>query len=149
MMRAKGSAWLTPFPSPVFLLLIAGGAAAQSGAGAAPGPTSTGSTSAQTIALWAAAMIGAIVLGAVGLYVLRRRLLGAPDSDGADMLSLHDLRQMHGRGDLSDEEFETAKAALLGLESPGGALKADPGFDLTGEPLPKRGEPPRFEDKGH
>lgn len=148
MMRAMGSEWLTPFPSPAFFIAVTGGALAQSSGGIAPGSSSGNSASAQTIALWAAAMIGAIVLGAVVLFVLRRKLLGSDDSDSGDLLSLHDLRQMHARGDLSDEEFDVAKAALLGLASRRDALNATPGFDLTGEPLPGRAASPRIEDQG-
>lgn len=57
-----------------------------------------------------------LVLVAAGALLMkaRRRLLGdATDESGAP-LTLHDLRAMHARGDLSDEEFERAKAAIVG-----------------------------------
>ena len=140
MMRAMGSAWTTPLPSPASLLVLHSEIAQAS-------PSGGSAATAQSIALWAAAMIGAIVLGAVALFVLRRRFLGDGDSDHHEALSLHDLRQMHARGELSDEEFEAAKAALLGLAAPSETRRSEPGFDLAGDPLPRRNPAPPNKDR--
>lgn len=149
MMRAMGSAWMTPFPSPASFHLLESVISPRLGGGLAQVSSSGGSSAtAQSIALWAAAMIGAIVLGAVALFVLRRRFLGEDDSGHHEALSLHDLRQMHARSELSDEEFEAAKAALLGIAPPSDSRTSLPGFDLTGEPLPRRNVPPRIKDGG-
>lgn len=145
MMRATGSACMTPIPSPASFAVLAAPILATSPLELAQVSSSGGSASAQTIALWAAALIGAIVLGAVGLLFLRRRLLGAEDDRVTEVLSLHELRQMRSRGDLSEEEFEAAKAALLGLAAPSRERKAPAGFDLTGEPLPRRAASPGIE----
>lgn len=55
-----------------------------------------------------------LLIGAGVTLKLRRRLLGGEDSAG-DPLSLHDLRRMHAEGTMNDEEFEKAKAALIGV----------------------------------
>lgn len=125
-------------PSPALLCAKAQSTLAQSG-----GAGSSANTTVQSIALWAAALIGALVLGAVALYAIRRRLLGADGPVGGDALSLHDLREMRARGDLNDEEFEAARNALLGRSESGEGRRATPGFDLTGEPLPNPDQPPR------
>jgi len=96
--------------------------------------------------IWIGAFVVLLVIGAVVLTAVRRRLLGERERDAGAGLSLHDLREMHARGDLSDEEFARAKAAVLG--SAGGAApapgerRAAPGFDLAGDPLPGSGDGP-------
>lgn len=108
-------------------------------------------------ALW---MIALLVLVAVGGYILvglRRQLLQDAE-DGGEGLTLHSLRVLHAEGKLSDEEFERTKAVILAeftgrQESPPRSqamlprshplpeeIRALPGFDLTGEPLPRFGE---------
>lgn len=95
------------------------------------------------VLLWLGALIVVLVVGAVVLTAVRRRLLGDRAGEGGTGLSLHDLREMHARGDLSDDEFARAKAALLGRPTVGaapGERRAPPGYDLTGERLPGSGE---------
>lgn len=57
-----------------------------------------------------------LLIGGGVTLKLRRRLLGTDDAAGVP-LSLHDLRRMHAEGMMSDEEFEKAKAALIGVAS--------------------------------
>jgi hypothetical protein len=59
-------------------------------------------------------LLVAVIVLAAAVLKLRRRLLGSEDNAGAP-LTLHDLRKMHGEGGLTDEEFEKAKAALIGM----------------------------------
>lgn len=113
-----------------------------------------------TLILAIGGMILAISFGGVAIMALRRRMLAkdAPASeDGAGMLD--SLRAMRARGELSEEEFQSARAAFLskavGSAVPGapdrsaekarpisrggtdGERRAAPGVDLTGAPLPR------------
>lgn len=99
-----------------------------------------GATSVQSVALWSAALMGGLVVGALALFAIRRRLLGGSGGSEGAPFTLHDLRQLRARGEMTEEEFEAAKAAMLG-QAPPGERRAPEGFDLTGEPLPTR-EPP-------
>ena len=108
-------------------------------------------------------LIGAVILlvmvAGIILYLLRDRLLGS-DSDemsgGGEILEA--MRGMRDRGEISEEEYRTAQAALVAKASAKkrneqgaekkkpvkiqtadgqvGELRAAPGFDLTGERLP-------------
>lgn len=124
MMRATEDGWTAPLSSPAFF----GDAATMLG------QSSIGSGGAQSIALWSGALIGGVILGAVALFALRRRLLGGA-AGSTEALTLHDLRDLHARGVMTDEEYEAARAAMLGLPAPD-EMRAAEGFDLTGEPLP-------------
>jgi len=103
-------------------------------------------------------LIGAVAIGAFILAALRRRLFGEdPSGAGDGFIPLHDLRAMRQRGELSDEEYERLRAAMLGqwgvaggapLPAPDGEAESDseerrapPGYDLTGAPLPEPDEP--------
>jgi hypothetical protein len=88
-----------------------------------------------------------IVLIAAGLVIfwLRRRVLGS-DARQADAGLFDQLRSMRDRGEMSVEEYDAAKAAMVARVSgkpPAPGAKAGssdriakPGFDLTGAPLP-------------
>ncbi len=140
MMWAMGEAWKTPLPSLASFPAPAVGPAgvpcfvAQSSSGGGSAPW------AQSVVVWSIVMLGAIIVGAVVLFVVRRRMLSDDGSDSAGMLSLQDLREMRDRGELSEEEFEAAKGALLGRPLDVRERRANPGFDLTGEPLPSPGD---------
>lgn len=96
---------------------------------------------------------------------LRKRMLGDAGDDDGQTLSVNQVRQLHREGRISDAEFEALKkAALLAAgvpadkvrgdspssesgdaksqhagapeRTPDGGLRARPGYDLTGEPLP-------------
>lgn len=77
--------------------------------------TMLGQSGVGQAALWMGVMIALLVGAAIGLYTLRKRLTstdeGAKQSQG---LTLHDLRTLRSKGQLSDEEFEVAKRAILG-----------------------------------
>lgn len=61
---------------------------------------------------WSFAVLAAVVvlLVAVGYY---RRRLRAGEAGGGELWSLQHLREMHARGDLSDEEFKRLKAGVI------------------------------------
>jgi hypothetical protein len=112
---------------------------------------SAGVGNATHIAVWAVALMIVSIVGFWAVLWIRKRALAETESSN-EGLTLGALRTMHNRGELSDEEFEAARAAIVssaGLDpdkarsvrSEGGfALKAGPGVDLTGAPLPIRRE---------
>ncbi|MFM9957639.1 MAG: SHOCT domain-containing protein [Phycisphaerales bacterium] len=70
-------------------------------------------------------LLATVLLLAVVLLKMRRRLLA--DDEAAGMpLTLHDLRQLHASGAMSDEEFDRAKAALIGMAGGGARRGARP-----------------------
>ena len=67
------------------------------------------------IAPWLAALVVLVIIGAVVITWLRRRLYPR-DRDASGNRSgftLHELRELHRNGELSDEEFEHARSAML------------------------------------
>lgn len=60
----------------------------------------------------AALIAGAVLLGVGALMLVRRHLLGETEEKAGAALSLKDIRDMHDRGELTDEEFERAKRAV-------------------------------------
>ena len=62
---------------------------------------------------WLAALLLVVAVGAVVIYVLRRSL-GRSDSAATEGFTLQELRELRASGALSDEEFERAKAAIIG-----------------------------------
>ena len=70
-------------------------------------------SSFSSILFWSLLLI-VLVLGLfVAVVILRKKMSPDEDFHGAGF-TLADLRQMHKAGKMSDEEFQRAKAALLG-----------------------------------
>ncbi len=69
----------------------------------------------------------AMVSGFVGVFILRRRLRDCTPQASAESFSLQDLRQLHREGQLSDEEFERAKAQMVAHLGPGGRSEGNEG----------------------
>lgn len=104
--------------------------------------------------MWVVVLLVVVVLGGV-LVLLVRKGARRGDSDRPALgLSLADLREMKADGRLTDEEFERAKAMVIGqlggkvegaeaerMRVQGrvvdGELRARPGYDLTGQRLPE------------
>ncbi len=106
------------------------------------------------------AMIVLVTVAGVVLYIIRGRLFapsGTKDVNPGGVLET--MRAMRDRGEVSEEEYRAAQAAIVAKATAkkadsGGArpgsnptknrttagahdeLRARPGFDLTGEPLP-------------
>ncbi|XOV74284.1 MAG: SHOCT domain-containing protein [Phycisphaerales bacterium] len=103
--------------------------------------------------VWVVVLLVVVVLGGVLVLLVRKGARG--DSDRPALgLSLADLREMKADGRLTDEEFERAKAMVIGqlggkVEGAeaertrvqgrvvDGELRARPGYDLTGQRLPE------------
>ena len=62
---------------------------------------------------WLLVLLGVIVVGGVIILLARRYLHNGGASEGGGF-TLHDLRQMHAGGEISDDEFERAKAQMIG-----------------------------------
>jgi hypothetical protein len=61
---------------------------------------------------WLLVLLGMIFAGAIVLYVIRRSI--TPGNSGDDEgFTLHDLRRLHRKGSLTDEEFERARSAMI------------------------------------
>lgn len=62
---------------------------------------------------WLLLLLGVIIVGGAIIYVARRRInAGAAEDSGG--FTLHDLREMHKAGEISDAEFTRAKAHMIG-----------------------------------
>ena len=65
-----------------------------------------------SIVVWSLLLIGLIVAGWLTVWQVRRRLQ-RDETLGNAGFTLSDLRQLHKSGQMSDEEFEKAKARVL------------------------------------
>ena len=117
--------------------------------------SASGGSGSATIVVWVIVLMLAAIAGFWIAMVIRKRTL-SPDDDGStEGLTLGALRDMHARGDLDDDEYERARAAILAragvdpdkarpLTDPSDpqqtfVRRAEPGVDLTGAPLPDLG----------
>lgn len=116
----------------------------------------SGGAGATQALFWIGVLIAAVLVASVGVLLLRRRLFSRGGDAGGDPGSiLESMRAMRDRGEMSAEEFERARAALVrrasGETGPTPTarpvptpedLRAPEGFDLTGEPLPRAEDRP-------
>lgn len=72
--------------------------------------------SVSTILVLIGVLLVVLIAVSIAVVALRRRLLGSEDAS-AEPLTLHQLRSMHERGELADDEFEKAKRAIVGAAS--------------------------------
>jgi len=64
--------------------------------------------------IWPTLLVLLVIAIAGGLFAMwLRRRIGAKDETGLAGFTLEDLRRMHREGEMSDEEFDRAKAAML------------------------------------
>ncbi|MEZ6318347.1 MAG: SHOCT domain-containing protein [Phycisphaerales bacterium] len=64
--------------------------------------------------VWLGVLIAVTVVAGIVLLALRRSLLAPPSSrEGALSGLMDDLRAMHARGDLTDDEFAAAKRRMV------------------------------------
>ncbi|MFG0274703.1 MAG: SHOCT domain-containing protein [Phycisphaerales bacterium] len=84
-------------------------------------------------------LIGVTIVGGVVILAIRRRATADQTTTALESLSLGELRDMHARGQITDEEYEALRAAALGAfgyAENAERRTASPGVDLTGDPLP-------------
>jgi hypothetical protein len=65
------------------------------------------------VLLWLLVLIGLVVVAAM-LVLYLRKWYSSPDSTPSAGFTLGDIRQLHRDGQMTDEEFERAKALILG-----------------------------------
>jgi uncharacterized membrane protein len=77
---------------------------------------------------WLIVLAGVVLAGGVVIYFIRRSIKNA-DSGGSATggFTLQDLREMHAAGELTEEEFERAKALMIGRAKAGPASTAPAG----------------------
>lgn len=127
-----------------------------------------GSVISVQVLIWVGALIVAVLILGIIILLIRRKLFTKDTDTAAGMLA--DLRRMHKAGELTTAEYDAARKALTArfaanvpdrpapdrpsrdrphaehpqrpaaAPSDPGELRAKPGFDLTGAPLPM---PPR------
>ncbi len=120
-----------------------------------PKPNSGASTSVDVL-VWVGALIVAVLILGIAILLIRKRLLAKDAEQVSSMLG--ELRRMHKSGELTTAEYDAARKALTinvanrivppksaktAPEKPApsrrtapGEVRARPGFDLTGAPLP-------------
>jgi hypothetical protein len=62
---------------------------------------------------WLLVLIGVVIAGGVLIMFIRKRLQD-DSSSSSPGFTLQDLRQLHSRGELTDEEYERAKIQMIG-----------------------------------
>ncbi len=92
------------------------------------------------IFVWSLVLIGVLAVGLVVVSKVKRRLQ-EPDQPSSMGFTLSDLRQLHKSGQMTDEEFEKAKAKVV--EAAKKAAERDAKPPLAGR---ARGQMPRMID---
>lgn len=98
--------------------------------------------------LWLGVLIVAVIVAGVVVLVMRRRLFGGGGQEESGTM-LEELRRMRDAGEISPMEFEEIRATMIAKATGkdpddirreftrrAGGKVAEPGYDLTGAPLP-------------
>ena len=86
----------------------------------------------RAVLVWGTVLLVAALVVGMGIRALRRRVFPEKEPPPDQLWTLEDLREMRGRGELSEEEFETLRARVIarmaGTEGGGGPQdRADTG----------------------
>lgn len=111
-----------------------------------------GTRSAGQVVVWVIILSLVVAFGGILVFWLRKRMLADdPPPAVSDAIMLNQLRKSRDRGDISEQQFRNARERLLeGLSGrvrarakplrgeiyADGTIRARPGFDLLGDPLP-------------
>ena len=109
--------------------------------------------------IWLGALILATLVLGVIVLAMRRKILGSDDRESTHGSMLDELRAMRERGEISQAEYDHTRKTIAARaagrepperpktapppEAPDGTVAARPGYDLTGEPLPRPKSPRR------
>ncbi|MEQ8317015.1 MAG: hypothetical protein RIE77_14165 [Phycisphaerales bacterium] len=63
--------------------------------------------------IWVGALIVAVVIGTVVLLIIRRRMIGRADEDRGGFSTMEEMRAMVARGEMSQEEFDQVRKAMI------------------------------------
>jgi len=107
--------------------------------------------------LWLGILLGLVFIGCSAIFAIRRRMKSSDVPSGGE-LDLDSFRKLLTAGKITPVEFEAARAAIVARHGGGGTprsvspidpahVRARPGVDLTGAPLPPiagdRGDVPK------
>ena len=84
--------------------------------GALASTTRSGTDAAElfsTVLPWLGVLMVLVLIGGAAILLLRRSLQSGGGA-GSEGFSLQSLRDLHAAGELTDEEFERAKQAMIG-----------------------------------
>jgi hypothetical protein len=73
---------------------------------------------------WLLVLVGVVIVGTVVIYFVRRSIQNEAGTS-AGGFTLQDLRELHAAGELSDDEYQRARAAMIGR------VKAQPNASRT------------------
>jgi uncharacterized membrane protein len=62
---------------------------------------------------WLIVLVVVVIVGGMLIYFVRKWMAGDASAP-AEGFTLQDLRDLHARGELTDEEFQNARAAMIG-----------------------------------
>lgn len=103
--------------------------------------------SASEVIPWLILFIGIVLVGGVLIFYVRKWMKGGGfDSSGSAGFTLQELRDMHARGELTDAEFHSARAAMIGRLSGCDQRSAISGQPLAGDESTDSKHPPRHDD---
>lgn len=80
----------------------------------------TGGSSGDTgqLLIWIGALIVAVVIGTVVLLMVRRHMVGQRSEDQGGFATMEEMRAMVGRGEMSKEEYEQVRKAMIAKVRP-------------------------------
>jgi len=55
-----------------------------------------------------------VIVGGLGVWYYRKQFLFPDRTEGGGLWTFEDLRQMRDRGDLTEEEYQSLRAAMIG-----------------------------------
>ncbi|MFK7960128.1 MAG: hypothetical protein AB8G96_06345 [Phycisphaerales bacterium] len=91
---------------------------------AAPGRSAGGLFS--DVLPWVIGLVVIAVVGGVVIVRVRRALRDPEEAPGGVGFTLHDLRTMHARGEMTDVEFRAARDAMIAGVKDAAARSANP-----------------------
>lgn len=70
-------------------------------------------TAASSIVIWAIVLIAAVLVGAVGIFALRRSMFSDQITQADNAGLIEQMRRMVARGEMTQAEYDQAKRAIV------------------------------------